>query len=97
MAKRLALTDKSGEVREIEAEDFASSISASALPAPLQAKIAGVRRRGPQKEPVKERITIRVSAGVLEEFRATGPGWQARIDAALRDWLRGHSAVDAHG
>jgi len=24
---------------------------------------------------------------VLEQFRATGPGWQTRIDAALKDWL----------
>jgi uncharacterized protein (DUF4415 family) len=95
MANRLPLTDKHGEVRELESEDFALAVSASALPAPLQAKIAGIRRRGPQKEPVKERITIRMSSGVLEKFRATGPGWQARIDAALQDWLRGHSAVDA--
>lgn len=39
----------------------------------------------------KERITIRLSRDVVEKFRATGAGWQTRIDAALKDWLREHS------
>lgn len=44
--------------------------------------------RGPQKEPTKIKTTIRLSSDVLEAFRATGPGWQTRINDALRDWLR---------
>ena len=40
--------------------------------------------RGPQKSPTKERITIRLSSEVVEHFRATGSGWQARMDEALR-------------
>ncbi|MHB1642239.1 MAG: BrnA antitoxin family protein [Acidithiobacillus sp.] len=28
---------------------------------------------------------------VLEMFRASGPGWQTRMNAALRDWLKTHS------
>ena len=28
---------------------------------------------------------------VLEMFRASGPGWQTRLNAALRDWLKSHS------
>lgn len=38
----------------------------------------------------KERITIRLSPDVLASFRATGDGWQTRMDAALRDWLKQH-------
>jgi uncharacterized protein (DUF4415 family) len=38
----------------------------------------------------KERITIRLSPEVVERFRASGPGWQTRIDAALKDWLTTH-------
>lgn len=38
----------------------------------------------------KERITIRLSRDVVQRFRATGTGWQTRIDAALKDWLREH-------
>jgi len=44
--------------------------------------------RGPQKAPTKERITIRLSPEVVARFRATGEGWQSRMDAALQEWLR---------
>lgn len=44
----------------------------------------------PKAEVTKERITIRLSPDVLERFRATGTGWQTRVDAALRDWLKTH-------
>jgi uncharacterized protein (DUF4415 family) len=44
--------------------------------------------RGPQQAPTKERITIRLSSEVVAPFRATGDGWQSRMDAALQDWLR---------
>lgn len=47
--------------------------------------------RGPQKSAVKERITIRLSPAILSRFRATGPGWQTRVDEALADWLSAHS------
>jgi uncharacterized protein (DUF4415 family) len=42
----------------------------------------------PRAAVTKERITIRLSPDVLAQFRATGSGWQTRIDAALRDWLQ---------
>ncbi len=45
----------------------------------------------PKAEVTKERITIRLSPDVVTTFRATGAGWQTRIDAALRDWLKDHS------
>jgi uncharacterized protein (DUF4415 family) len=47
--------------------------------------IASMRSfRGPQKSPTKERITIRLSPDVLEAYRATGKGWQSRIDDDLK-------------
>ena len=49
------------------------------------------RVRGPGKRPPKEQVAIRLSPEVLAAFRASGPGWQTRIDAALRDWLKSHS------
>ncbi len=39
----------------------------------------------------KERITIRLSREVVEQFRASGDGWQTRMDAALKDWLDTHT------
>ena len=50
----------------------------------------GRGERGVQKTPTKERITIRLSPEVVERFRATGAGWQTRIDSALKDWLKNH-------
>lgn len=43
--------------------------------------------RGKQKTPTKERISIRLSHDVVETFRATGEGWQTRIDDALREYV----------
>jgi uncharacterized protein (DUF4415 family) len=43
--------------------------------------------------PTKERITIRLSREVVEQFRETGDGWQTRVDSALREWLKNHSAA----
>lgn len=33
---------------------------------------------------VRELVTIRIDGDVLEHFQAEGPGWQDRINAALR-------------
>jgi uncharacterized protein (DUF4415 family) len=84
MPKRVPLTRADGEVRELRTEDLRNFGPAASLPQSLQRKL-GVR--GPQKAPTKERITIRLSRDVVESFRATGDGWQSRVDAALQDWL----------
>ena len=47
-------------------------------------------QRGPGKKPPKEVINIRLSPEVLSAFRATGDGWQSRVDGALLDWLKQH-------
>lgn len=39
----------------------------------------------------KKSVTIRQSRDVLDQFRASGAGWQTRIDAALKDWLKCHN------
>ncbi|MQT11951.1 BrnA antitoxin family protein [Segnochrobactrum spirostomi] len=33
---------------------------------------------------LKEQVTLRIDADVLEFFREDGPGWQDRINAVLR-------------
>ncbi len=88
MSKPKPLIDSAGEVRELTAEDLKKFRPArDVLPDSLQRKL-GVR--GPQRAPTKERITIRLSQDVVQRFRATGEGWQTRVDAALRDWLKSH-------
>ena len=48
-------------------------------------------RQRPKATVTKERITIRLSQEVVAQFRASGDGWQTRVDAALKDWLKTHS------
>lgn len=47
------------------------------------------RTRGPQRSPRKEPISLRVDSDVLARYRATGPGWQGRMNAALRKAMPG--------
>jgi uncharacterized protein (DUF4415 family) len=49
-----------------------------------------VRRGRPRSEHPKVPISIRLSEDVLARFKAGGPGWQSRIDAALKEWLAQH-------
>ncbi len=43
-----------------------------------------VRRRGPQAAPTKKAVTLRLDPDVLDKFKSTGPGWQSRMNEALR-------------
>ena len=91
--QRTALIDSSGDVRELTAADMRGFKPANeVLPLALQ-KTLGVRPRGPQKMPTKVSTTIRLSSDVVQAFRATGDGWQTRVDAALKDWLSTHTPV----
>ena len=76
---RLVSRSKEGSV-EPEAE------LETALPvvAPIQ------HGRGPQKAPTKVQISIRLDRDIVETLRATGRGWQSRIN----DWLRHRLSED---
>lgn len=91
MPKPKPLTDVEGEVRELTTADIKRFQKAKqALPGTLLKKL---NVRGPQKTPTKERITIRLSPEVVQRFRDTGDGWQTRVDAALKDWLKSHKSA----
>jgi uncharacterized protein (DUF4415 family) len=51
---------------------------------------APVRRGRPKSDNPKALTTIRLDADIVERFRQDGPGWQSRINAALREWLAKH-------
>lgn len=53
--------------------------------------VGQARTYGPNRRRATEQVAIRLSPEVLTAFRATGPGWQLRIDEALKDWLKGHA------
>jgi uncharacterized protein (DUF4415 family) len=66
-------------------------IDLSDSPEWTDAKFAKAQHRGPQKAPLKQPISIRLSPEVIEYFKAEGPGWQTRIDAVLREYMRAHA------
>ena len=49
-------------------------------------------QRGPQQAPTKQLVSVRFSPEVLEYFKATGTGWQTRLNDALLDWVHAKSA-----
>ena len=57
----------------------------------LQRKLAA-RRRGPGRAPLKVPTTIRFDPDVLTALKATGSGWQTRVNEAMREWVKLHSS-----
>jgi uncharacterized protein (DUF4415 family) len=49
---------------------------------PLQAL-----RGRPKSQNPKQLLSVRYSAEVIEYFRSTGDGWQARMDEVLREYV----------
>lgn len=96
MVSRLPVVHDDGEVGDLSQAD--SSLfrpAADVLDPELYAGLLAINRRagvrGPQKAPTKQSTTIRLSPEVMAAFKATGAGWQTRIDNALKDWLRTHT------
>lgn len=55
------------------------------------AKQVGIGR--PRLTKPKRALTVRYDADVVEAFKATGRGWQTRMNTALKDWLKTHSPM----
>lgn len=70
-----------------DAQPLTEKFWANALPYDAhQERVRKLRgQRGPQTSPVKKLVSLRIDADVIEHFRATGPGWQSRINALLRN------------
>ena len=45
------------------------------------------KRGRPKAEQPKQQVTLRLDQAVLDGFRSAGPGWQSRINDALRKTL----------
>jgi len=70
-------------------EMFARSKRFDELPEKLRNKLSAIQlaarnRRGPQKAPTKQPVTIRLSPDVLVVLRGKGRGWQTLVDETLR-------------
>lgn len=84
---------------DTENPEWTAEVIARAHPAPevLQTLFSQTRikalltKRGrPKAEVTKVRVGIRLSPEVIEHFKASGSGWQTRIDAALRQFIAEH-------
>ena len=90
-ATRPPLTDEDGEVRELEAEDFEHfRPMIEVFPEIVEAFERQRGQRGAQKSEIKDRIGLRLDHNIVEHFRATGPGWQSRINDILAEHIKRH-------
>jgi uncharacterized protein (DUF4415 family) len=80
------------DARELDAEWFAKAKPASeVLPPEVYATLVAKRPRGrPKADETKVFTAIRLDADVLKAFKATGKGWQTRVNAALRQFIAEH-------
>ena len=90
---------KPGTILPTREEDAAITKAARADPDArpfTNTEWAAVKRVGmgrPRVANPKHALTVRYDADVVEAFKATGRGWQTRMNAALKDWLKTHSPV----
>ncbi len=52
-----------------------------------------VRRGRPKASTTKQSLTVRYDQDIVLAFKATGKGWQSRMNDALRDWLKVHRMI----
>jgi len=51
-----------------------------------------LKARGrPRKAAPKIQMTFRFDPDIIETFRATGRGWQSRVNQVLREWVSSHN------
>jgi uncharacterized protein (DUF4415 family) len=59
---------------------------------PSDLELGMMRRPGrPLGSGTKTQITLRLDADVVAKFKASGSGWQTRINDALRSWVQTHA------
>lgn len=93
----MRIKTKSGRWIEMSTDEEETAINAGIATdpdtyEPTDEEFKQFRRVGrPRAKETKERITIRLSPEVVAFFRATGKGWQTRMDEALREYVVRHS------
>lgn len=95
----LKITSKSGRVFNLPSDEDDARIRAGIAADPdthevSDAEFALMTRRvgRPLGSGTKTQITLRVDTDVVEAFKATGAGWQTRINEILKNWVHSHAA-----
>jgi len=71
----------------------ASEVLSEIFSAELASEMLKPKGGRPRKETPKVSTTVRFDAEVLAAFKASGRGWQSRMNDALKEWLREHPAI----
>lgn len=87
------MTAFAADVRESIAQAKRGEFARVHTPADIAAYKVRGRPVGSTKDDAKQAVTVRYSPDVLAAFRASGAGWQTRMNDALKDWLQTHSPV----
>ncbi len=69
----------------------ASKVLREILPARAAEKMLAPKPGRVLGSGTKSSTTLRFDSDILAAFKATGKGWQTRINNALRDWLKEHN------
>lgn len=69
---------------EWTAEDFAKARPASELPPEILGQFPKTRTGRPRSERPKVPVKLRLDGEVVDALRATGPGWQTRVNDLLK-------------
>ncbi|MDE3015629.1 MAG: BrnA antitoxin family protein [Pseudomonadota bacterium] len=78
---------------ELTDEWFKKAVKFDGLPKSLQRKLSAIQHRGrPRKRPSARKISIhlRIDPDIAKRLRATGKGWQTRLNAMLRTMMAEH-------
>ncbi len=85
-APDLSQADLSHAVWHVAGREVTAAVGKKAM-----RRAARGRPAGTVKTDTKQAVTVRYSPDVLAAFLAMGAGWQAKMDDALREWLRTHT------
>lgn len=89
---------KAGTILPTPADDAAIAAAALADPDAVPftdaewEKVKPLVRRGrPLGSGTKTQVTLRLDVDVVQKFKASGDGWQTRINEALKSWVQTHA------
>ena len=91
---------RSGRLLTLPTPDEDAAITAAAMSDPDAVPLTdaewaqvkpSVRRGRPLGSGSKTQVTLRLGVEVVEKFKASGDGWQTRINDALKTWIQSHA------
>jgi uncharacterized protein (DUF4415 family) len=98
---RATLETRDGRVFELPTDEEDAAITAAALSDPdarsftdkewKAARPTMRTGRPPYTQPKKAPVTLRLDVDILHALKASGKGWQTRVNDIMREWLKNHS------